>query len=163
VTFCRFRTSVMAWLSQLVLPRCQIGHGHDSATPLRTNKDTYQHCCCCCLANKHLLKSRCGINKGSEKSGDFVANECCYIQCSYEYTVVFQPSVHTCDHLIFLTTLQNHHKSISSLSSNYHHVEIFPRRVGRQEWEQLVAGCGIERLRPLIPPSPPAQDHRRSP
>jgi len=32
-----------------------------------------------------ILKSGCGINEGSEESGDFVANECRYNRCSYDY------------------------------------------------------------------------------
>ena len=40
-----------------------------------------------------LLKSRCGINKGSKKSGDFVANECWYNRCSYNYIWYLQPKI----------------------------------------------------------------------
>ena len=37
------------------------------------------------LIRSNLLKSGCGINEGSKKSGDFVANECQYNRCSYDY------------------------------------------------------------------------------
>jgi len=39
------------------------------------------------------LKSRCRINEGSKKLGDFVANECWYNRCSYNYIWYLQPKI----------------------------------------------------------------------